>query len=662
MNSIKSINTKLEAYLLIHDPIKLLTMLYSKYGEIEEDRDLFYIDQLLYNKKSLYNNIFKEYQIIYNYDDFLRRYYLNYESLKRIPKLSDYYKNYYLFFCKPLLRNLKMTKIIQRNGNYKAEIFYKKNYESLSKNDENENLKENSLYSFDNITNNKTIFDKKIKDIIENTSSKVSLSLEDSEINKENYNLFTKRGRDDSFMKFLNNILNDKKENKNNFMNKNLYFPQNHKFAYKNKIKSSIYNLSKHSYRNSYNIEKNKKSLSPSSYHNKNSNINSLHKINPISKKNNISKPRNKVYNNSKNSNLSHFEKLSSTITNNQNSTNISKTMRNSLNNQNYKNNEKLNSKQNNVPNIYSSTSYSKNRKNSSVTFEKNSPKKNNKIHKLKSNSNFLNNNNNSTIRNQKRNYGSKFTLVKTPLSIIQSSLNKENNTNKISNFSYKNQTCYNNYSRTNNNSNASLSLKKSKKKEKSNKQEKNNKNINNINRRKNKSNIDNNTNISNRRNLKSSINNKILYPPNNNISNYKIFMKLNNINISSRNKKNIISQNQTNMKSLKKDHKISTISIDEEKISKNKNLKLDNKITHKSEINQKIVSQLDESTKRKNFSNNNKMNNNTMSSPNLNNEKQNKKIIESLNLKYNNLTNRKFIINNRDKSNKIKNINSPKK
>ena len=98
MNSIKSINTKLEAYLLIHDPIKLLTMLYSKYGEIEEDRDLFYIDQLLYNKKSLYNNIFKEYQIIYNYDDFLRRYYLNYESLKRIPKLSDYYKNYYLFF------------------------------------------------------------------------------------------------------------------------------------------------------------------------------------------------------------------------------------------------------------------------------------------------------------------------------------------------------------------------------------------------------------------------------------------------------------------------------------------------------------------------------------------------------------------------------------
>ena len=34
MSSINSVNTKLEAYLLIHDPLKLLKMLYSKYNDI----------------------------------------------------------------------------------------------------------------------------------------------------------------------------------------------------------------------------------------------------------------------------------------------------------------------------------------------------------------------------------------------------------------------------------------------------------------------------------------------------------------------------------------------------------------------------------------------------------------------------------------------------
>ena len=147
MSSINSVNTKLEAYLLIHDPLKLLKMLYSKYNDIEEDINYFYINQILYNKKSAYNILFKEYQLIYNYDDLLKRFYHYEECIKRIPKLSEYYKNYYLFFCKPFLTSFKMTKIIQTNGNHKAEIFYKKNYESLSKNDENESekFKENSL-------------------------------------------------------------------------------------------------------------------------------------------------------------------------------------------------------------------------------------------------------------------------------------------------------------------------------------------------------------------------------------------------------------------------------------------------------------------------------------------------------------------------------------
>ncbi len=44
MSSLKSVNTKLEAYKLIHDPVRLLCLLYSKYGDIEEDQNFLYIN------------------------------------------------------------------------------------------------------------------------------------------------------------------------------------------------------------------------------------------------------------------------------------------------------------------------------------------------------------------------------------------------------------------------------------------------------------------------------------------------------------------------------------------------------------------------------------------------------------------------------------------
>ena len=609
MSSINSVNTKLEAYLLVHDPRKLLRMLSLKYSDIEEDKNFLYLNQIFYNKKSAFNTLFKEYQYIYNYDDFLKRFYYHDESLTKIPKLSDYYKNYYLFFCKPFFRNFKMTKILQNNGNLKAEIFYKKNYESLSKNDETEKIKENSLISFDNTTNNKTIFDEKIKNLIENTASKMTLSLENSELDNTKYNLFTKRSKDDSFGNILNDLLYGKKEN--NLNKNNSYFPQKNKFSYRNKIKSSIYNLSKNSYLNNYNNDKSKKSLSPSFYNNRKSNFDGFYRLNNNLK---INKQRNKTNNNSKNlnSNLSNFEKLSSTLNNN----NISKTMRNSINNQNNKiiYHEKISSRQFLIPNTYSSISNSKNKniKNSHVTFEKNnSPKKHEKSnYKL------------STIKNQKRNFGSKFNLVKTSLQVIQSNFNKETiYSQKNPNFPYKkNQTYFSN--KTNNNSNASLSLQKSKKKDKTIIQEKNNKNTI---KRRNKSNIENFV-LSNRRNLKNYINSKIFYPPNNNLNNYKIYMKLNNINISSRNQKDSISQNQTNIKSLRKENKINRYSIDEDKINfQNFLSNLDYQRKYKSEISQKVINQLEQLMKNKKNSYYNKLNNNTMSSPNLNNEKSKK-------------------------------------
>ena len=129
----KNVNTKLKAYKLIHDPIVLLNLLYSKYGDIEEDCDLLYINQLVYDKSSRYNILFKEYQFTHNDDEFLKRFYKGYESKPRIPKLSEYYKNYHLFFCRPNFKDLIISDIMENYGDDKAEVFYKNNYENSAK-------------------------------------------------------------------------------------------------------------------------------------------------------------------------------------------------------------------------------------------------------------------------------------------------------------------------------------------------------------------------------------------------------------------------------------------------------------------------------------------------------------------------------------------------
>ena len=125
--------------------------------------------------------------------------------------------------------------------------------------------------------------------------------------------------------------------------------------------------------------------------------------------------------------------------------------------------------------------------------------------------------------------------------------------------------------------------------------------------------------------------------------------MKLNNINISSRNKKeSITKQNQTNIKSLRKDIRLNSKSIDEDKLIINNIIShLDNKKVSGSDINQKIINQLDELIKKPKYSNHYRFNINTMSSPNLNNEKPNNKRfndgINNLNHFGNNLTIKRF-------------------
>ena len=258
MSSFEKVDTKKEAFRLVHDPTRLLYLLYSKYGDIEEDFYILNANQLVYNKSTHLNIIFRELQVNNNNDEFLKRLYRKSEIRERIPKLSEYYKNYSKFFCVPIFTDRFIYKLMHRYEEKKAEDFYVNNYE----NEESKNKKENksrsneynsesSLSSLDNITNNKTIFDERNRKIIDNDLNfkNYSMTLSMDSINKKsNYTKFlSKRSKGKSFEEIVKNIVDykfkrkktkkkQKFENKINKKNNNLALILNmNKSRYKNK-------------------------------------------------------------------------------------------------------------------------------------------------------------------------------------------------------------------------------------------------------------------------------------------------------------------------------------------------------------------------------------------------------------------------------------------
>ena len=72
---IEQVNTKYEAYRLVHEPSRLLCLLFSKYGDIKEDLYILYANQVLYNLHSKFNCIYKEHIYSNITRDFLKRVY-----------------------------------------------------------------------------------------------------------------------------------------------------------------------------------------------------------------------------------------------------------------------------------------------------------------------------------------------------------------------------------------------------------------------------------------------------------------------------------------------------------------------------------------------------------------------------------------------------------
>ena len=148
----------------------------KKYNSEPEINNIIIITNLINCKPNHFLAIFKDYLINDYIEEFLRRIYFINESIDRLPKLYNYYKNYLHFFCKPTFSDNFSNLIIKNYADFHAENFYKnhiekknkdKNNINLNENDDELNNKENNNYTNTNEELIKTIFTKSIKNSID---------------------------------------------------------------------------------------------------------------------------------------------------------------------------------------------------------------------------------------------------------------------------------------------------------------------------------------------------------------------------------------------------------------------------------------------------------------------------------------------------------------
>lgn len=161
----------LKASELTKDPNILRKLLASKYYFSSEDYLINITDILLFRKRSKIFATYNEVILMSDSSDYLKRIYAIDEMKERIPKLTDYYRTYQMFFCRPILTNWLNCYLLKKHFDKKAEVFYMNNY--YSKNDgiisfdRNAYLDEESSVT-NNLTNTRTIFNAKIKEQINN--------------------------------------------------------------------------------------------------------------------------------------------------------------------------------------------------------------------------------------------------------------------------------------------------------------------------------------------------------------------------------------------------------------------------------------------------------------------------------------------------------------
>ena len=112
---------------------KIISNTLKKYNCKPITQNIMIISNLINCKPNHFLAIFKDYLIHDYIEEFLARSYFLEESIDRIPKLFNYYKNYLFFFCKPTFSDSFSNFIIKNYSDFHAENFYKNNIEKKNK-------------------------------------------------------------------------------------------------------------------------------------------------------------------------------------------------------------------------------------------------------------------------------------------------------------------------------------------------------------------------------------------------------------------------------------------------------------------------------------------------------------------------------------------------
>ena len=155
---------------------KIISNNLRRYNTNSKIVNIMIVNNLINCKSCHFLAVFKDYLITDYVEEFLRRIYSLKESIQRMPKLYNYYKNYLLFFCKPTFIDSFSNEVIKNYGDLNAEYFYKNKLDrKKNKKDARKVLDKNINYrnfNKDDVNENeeliKTVFTKSIKNSIDN--------------------------------------------------------------------------------------------------------------------------------------------------------------------------------------------------------------------------------------------------------------------------------------------------------------------------------------------------------------------------------------------------------------------------------------------------------------------------------------------------------------
>ena len=254
-NYIKRITINMNKSYLSSNMKKLRKYLYNKYNCTNEKYNYKILKKLIYNINCRIVCNFKDHMLYGYVEEYLRRYYKINEIKVRLPKFFNFYNKYLQFFCKPIIHELKINKLLLNHYESKAEFYYKDHYDNKNLKDEkNENNKEENEFN-GKIFVQQTIFSNSIKKKIDFTTNNntLNLSFDDDEfINKNESSNSTVREIIDGFYKKIkqktvkkdkfSKILNNRTNNINK--SKQSYYKKINKEKIHNIVKKGIISIS----------------------------------------------------------------------------------------------------------------------------------------------------------------------------------------------------------------------------------------------------------------------------------------------------------------------------------------------------------------------------------------------------------------------------------